>query len=226
MHNTDRTQLEASLDTLETNQFEFPEEMEVAGDTAAESPFDEVEEMELASGVLEITDEAELDQFLGDLIKKAGRAAGRFVKSPVGRQLGGILKGAARQALPIAGKALGAWVGGPAGAAIGGQLASAAGRAFGLELEGLSPEDQEFEVARQFVRFAGAAAQRAALTSPTVDPRAAARAAVVAAARSHAPGLLRVAAATIPTGIPTAAGPAGRSGRWIRRGRKIILLGV
>ncbi len=221
MHDIDRTQLESEFDALEADQFEFVEETGFSGDTETTSPFDEIEEMELASQFLEITDEAELDQFLGNLIKKAGRAAGRFVKSPVGRQLGGILKGAAKQALPILGKAVGTYFGGPAGAAIGGQLASAAGRAFGLELEGLSPEDQEFEVARQYVRFAGAAAKKAALTPPTVPPQTAARTAVVAAAQQHAPGLIRGAGTATPM-----AADLGRSGRWIRRGRKIILLGA
>ena len=40
--------------------------------------------MELAAELLGVASEAELDRFLGDLIKKAGRAVGQFVKSPVG----------------------------------------------------------------------------------------------------------------------------------------------
>lgn len=207
-------------EALEADQFEFPEEVEVSGDTAAESPLDEVDEMDLAAELLEVTDEAQLDQFLGNLIRRAGRAIGRVVRSPVGRALGGLLRGAARQAVPVVGQALGGLVGGPAGAAIGGQLTSAAGRAFGLELEGLSPEDQEFEVARRFVRFGGAAARRAALTPPTVAPQAAARAAVMAAAHRHAPGLLRGTAGL----APVVANGVGRTGRWIRRGRNIIIV--
>ncbi|MGZ5573519.1 MAG: hypothetical protein ACXWEO_00685 [Methylobacter sp.] len=38
--------------------------------------------MELTAELLEITDEAELDFFLGNLINKAGRAIGKMVKSP------------------------------------------------------------------------------------------------------------------------------------------------
>ena len=127
-----------------------------------------------------VTDEQELDQFLGKLISKVSRTAGSIIRSPAGKALGGILKGAAKKALPIAGPAVGTYFGGPAGGAIGGKLASAAGRIFGLELEGMSGEDQEFEVARRFVRLAASAAQKAA----------AARSAVAAAARRHAPGLL------------------------------------
>jgi uncharacterized protein (DUF697 family) len=210
---------ESEIDALEADQFEFTDESELFGGTEMESTFDEVEEMEMAAGLLEVTDEAELDQFLGNLIKRAGRAVGRVVKSPVGRALGGILKGAAKKALPIVGGAIGTAIGGPAGGAIGGKLASTAGRIFGLELEGLSPEDQEFEMARRFVRFAGTAAKNAALASPTTPPQAAAQAAAVAAAQQHAPGLLRAAGASakgMATGV-------SRSGRWIRRGRNIIL---
>lgn len=220
MHDIDRTQgeFEPETDALEADTFEFTEEAELS-DTEAESPFSEEEEMELTADLLEITDEAELDQFLGKFIKRGWRGIKKFAGSPVGRALGGILKGVAKKALPILGGAAGSFFGGPVGATIGSKLAGGAGKLFGLELEGLSPEDQEFEVARQFVRFAGAAAKRAALASPTADPQATARAAVTAAARRFAPGLLRQPA-------PPAVGISGRSGRWIRRGRKIILLGV
>src|SRR5438128_2685697 len=67
---------------------------------------DEVDEMELAGALLEVSSEAELDRFLGDLFRRAGRAVGSVVRSPVGQALGGILKNAARQALPVIGGAL------------------------------------------------------------------------------------------------------------------------
>ena len=108
----------------------------------------------------------------------------------------------------------GNYFGGPAGGAIGGKLASAVGRIFGLELEGMSGEDQEFEVARRFVRLAASAAQKAA----------AARSAVAAAARRHAPGLLSPSVGgTLSTAY---GGGRARWGRWVRRGRKIIVLGA
>jgi len=72
------------------------------------------------------------------------------------RQLGGLLKGAAKQVLPTLAGAAVTLVG---GGMIGSELGSAAGDAFGLELEGLSPEDGEYEVARRFVRIAGEAKQ-------------------------------------------------------------------
>jgi hypothetical protein len=172
--------------------------------------------------LLGVASEQELDRFLGSLIQRAGRAVGQFVKSPTGQALGGILKGAAKQALPVVGSALGGYLGGEKGAQIGGQLASAAGRVFGLELEGLSPEDQEFEVAKRFVRFAGEAVKNAALTPTSADPRTAANTAVVSAAQQHAPGLLAPSAAGA---LPSTSGRR-QSGRWIRRGNTIILLGV
>jgi hypothetical protein len=136
--------------------------------------------------------------------------------------LGGILKGAARKALPVVGGAIGSAIGGSAGGSIGSQIATGAGRLFGLELEGLSPEDQEFEVARQYVRFAGAAAKKAAQTPPRVPPQQAAKAAAMAAAQQYAPGMIRGTASS----TPTMAGGQSRSGRWIRRGRNIVLLNV
>jgi hypothetical protein len=210
------TPYEMEFDAHEADAYEFTEEGEFYGEADTEAPFDEVEEMELAAGLLEVTDEAELDQFLGNLIRRVGRTVGRVVKSPIGQALGGILKGAARQALPMAGRAIGTYFGGPAGGAIGGQVAQKAGQLFGLELEGMSAEDQEFEVARRFVRFAGSAAKNAAV-SPSTDPRSAATSAATAAARRYAPGLLRGKS-------PSTSGGKGRSGRWIRRGRNIIIV--
>ena len=200
MHDLDRTQnlFESDFEYEEEADFEgesfsyeFDQESEYQDEFDMEGEvFDEVEEMELAAQLLEISDEGELDQFLGKLIKKAGSAAGKFIKSPLGKQLGGLLKGAAKQALPMVGSALGNMVLPGVGGKIGGQLASAAGSMFGLELEGLSPQDQEYEVARRFVRFAGNATKKAVNAPPNAPPQQVAKKAVVAAARKHAPGLV------------------------------------
>ena len=147
--------------------------------------------MELAAELLDVRNEQELDHFLGSLIGKIGKAVSGVANSPIGQALGGVLKKVAKTALPIAGSALGTFIGGPAGGMLGGKLASAAGNMFGLELEGLSGEDTEFEVARRFVRFAGSAMKHAARSRRGANPRQAARSAVMAAAQRHAPGLLR-----------------------------------
>ena len=204
-------------------QFGVPSEaLETGGATEtmeAQRVFDEVAELELAGTLLEVATEEELDRFLGDLISRAGRVVGSVVRSPVGQALQGVLKNAARQALPIVGGALGSAIGGPSGGALGTQFATKAGQLFGLELEGLSQEDQEYEVARRFVRFAGAAAANAANASPSVSPQAAAQNAAVAAARDHAPGLLGAR-----HGQPAPGGGRTRPGRWVRRGRTIVIL--
>jgi hypothetical protein len=170
-----------------SGEFEYQELQEL------EAPLHEVQEMELASELLEIRDEQELDHFLGNLISGVAKAAGSFIKSPVGQALGGILKDAAKKALPVVGGALGSFVAPGVGTAIGSKLGSMASNLFELELEGLDHEQAEFEVARRYVRFASAAARNAALAPPSMPPRAVANQAVAAAARRYAPGLLRMA---------------------------------
>jgi len=181
--------------------------------------FDETEEMEFATQLLEVADGQELDQFLGSLIQKAGRAVGKAVNSGIGRAIGGTLKSLAKKALPIAGGALGAFAGGPLGAKLGSGLANMAGKALGLELEGLSQEDSEFEAAKQFVRLAGQAVKNA-VSSPGAaqNPAAAAKAAITEAARVHAPGLA--------IGANGGANGGAKSGQWVRRGNSIEVIGV
>jgi hypothetical protein len=214
-------ELEATGETFEAGEgFETGEGFE-AGEAyeSAESGrvLDEVDEMELAGSLLEVSSEEELDRFLGDLVRRAGRAVGSVVRTPIGRSLVGILKNAAGKALPGVGGLMDAAVGG-AGAL--GEMPTEAGQLFGMELEGLSQEDQEYEVARRFVRFGGAAAANAAQAPPSMPPQAAAGNAAAAAARDHAPGLLG----------PRGRGRSGpgrrhaRHGRWIRRGRTIVIV--
>ena len=230
MHDIDRIRLESQSETemfeavpFEAEQFEFAQSETPPGETG--EVFGETEQMELASEFLEITSEAELDRFLGGLIERAGRTIGKFVKSPEGQAIGGILKGAAKQVLPGIGSAVGGYFGGPTGAKLGGDVASAAGRAFGLELEGLSSEDREFEVARRYVSFAGEAVKNLASAPSGLDPRTAANAAAVAAAKTHAPGLLPPRQAGMEPQSYSSF-PTGHSGRWMRRGNKIVLYGI
>lgn len=237
MHNFDRTTMETGYEfenyEFENDEYEYEYEDEgeaygeMYGEGYAESPFSEAEEMELAAELLSVNNEAELEQFLGKLFKRAGRAIGKFVKSPIGQQLGGILKGAAKQALPMLGGALGNLVLPGVGGALGSQLASGAGSMLGLELEGLSQEDQEFEMARQFVRFAGAAAGNAAEVSPAVPPQQAAQQAAVSAAQTHAPGLLKQQGKANMTSASAAHKCHHRNkGMWVRNGNNIIIIGA
>jgi hypothetical protein len=206
MHDLDRTQFES--EGYEGQEPDRPPHAgdggRVAGRAHRQSP--EWREAELAAELLELSGAQELEHFLGGLISGAARAAGGFLRSSAGRALGGLLKGAAQQALPAMSQA------------VEERIAPDAGARLGLELEGLSAQDREFEVARQFVRFAQAAAQDLATSPPGPSPDADARAAMARAAADHAPGLR-------PPGSPRVA-HHGRTGRWVRRGDSIVLLGI
>jgi uncharacterized protein (DUF697 family) len=261
----------------------------------AESPLSEMQEMELATELLEVSSEAELEQFLGGLFKKVASGVGSFMKSGTGRALGGILKNVAKKALPVVGGALGSFVAPGVGTALGSKLGSMASNLFEVELETMSEQEAEFEVARRYVRLASSAARNAALAPRNAPPRAVARAAVVSAARRHAPGLVRGTPYQVPRrpsrpgrpvqrpggtqpqpgrprprprpygapapspgyadagpawgvygdepswadgddggvwydgddgGAPSARHARPQSGRWVRRGRKIVILGA
>lgn len=169
-------------------------------------------EMQLATQLLGVSSEQELEGFLAGLLSRAGgEVAPSFRTSPVGRRLGGLLKSAAMRFLPHLDAGFGEHAAGENGPGFG-HSATQAGQILGLELEGLTNEDAEFEAARQFVRFARDAARRAgSSTSRNMD----ARRGFVEAARHHAPGL--VGRATLQGGFP-------RSGRWMRHGRVITLM--
>ncbi len=169
-----------------------------------EYPINEAEEMEMAAELLGIANEYELDQFFGKLFKKVSQAVGKAINSPLGQALGGALKPLVKQVLPVAGGALGAMVGGPLGAQLGNQVTSAAGRLFGLELEGLSGEDREYEMSRRFVRFATTAARNALRAPRHFRPRHIARRSLIEAMRRMAPSLRR-AYCNCPTYTPMVA---------------------
>jgi uncharacterized protein (DUF697 family) len=176
-------------------------------------------EVELANQFLEVQSEEELEQFLGDLVKTVAKGVGGFIKSPVGKALGGALKSVAKAALPAAGAALGSFIAPGVGTAIGGQLGSAASNLFELELEGMDREQAEFEVAKKYVRFASDATSKVALANQDVPPWTLVNAAVADAARETAPGLLASG-----NGRPRSRQATG--GRWVRRGRRIVVLGA
>jgi hypothetical protein len=89
----------------------------------------------------------------------------------------------------------------------------------------MNQEDREFDGARRFIRFAGNTVKNVVSLPPSSNPASTAQAAAIAAARRYLPGLLRE---TAPDGDVGAAAVAGRAqtGRWLRRGGKIVLYGV
>lgn len=174
---------------------------------------DELDELEFAAALLEVRSPPQLAQLLNRLQARAGLAPG----SAQGRALAALLSATARRTLPVLERALS----GRPGSARASGTAAAAGRYFGLELEGLSPEDQEFEAARRFVRLANSAT-RTALRLPGGNAQSVARAALHRAAQRHAPGLLPAQPGRKSAGARSRL-PGSEQGRWVRQGHHIIV---
>ncbi len=130
-----------------------------------------------AVGLLSVSASAGLNRVLDHLVL----AANRQMPTPLRRSLVRWLHGVARWLLPNFSTVP------PLSRAA---MRQRMGRWFGVELEGLSPEDQDFELARRIAQLARAAA-RAARLSPHLDPERAARWSASQAARQYAPGLWR-----------------------------------
>lgn len=141
--------------------------------------FPESRSVELAAELLDVTSRAELEGFLGRVVAATARGLGGRLSAGTGRSLAAVLGRTAERTLPT----LATLLGDPLGPGAGPAAAETAARVYGLELEGMSAEDREYEIARQFLRFAQSATARAATTS------ASPAAAVAGAARQFAPGL-------------------------------------
>ena len=222
---------EGEQDYLEAGEFEFEDaEYEAEGESlfCADGEMCEAQETELALELLEVNSEEELEAFLGNLMQKAVQVGKGILATKDMQAVGGILKGAARKSLPHIGRAVGGYFGGKKWAKRGAGFATGVGKLFGLELEGLSGEDQEFELAKGYVRFAGNTVRNMSSMAGSGNPLGAAKQAAAAAARVHAPGLLTVGKARTVGGpsAPMLPSSSGQSGRWLRRGSKIILYGV
>jgi hypothetical protein len=145
----------------------------------------ETENITKAWELLDVTSEAELRAFLGELVAAGARRSGGL-SVDVQRALIDRLARAAQQTLPtlagiLGGAAnLGDWQTSPT---------AMASRVYGLSLEGISAEDRDYEIARQFVRFAQAGTREAARRRTAAPAAPTADAALVAAAMEFAPGL-------------------------------------
>jgi hypothetical protein len=225
MHDIDRSDLvfetdsfdDDELDEFDSGEDELPDE--------DEAMFDDADESELANELLSVSDDQELDHFLGGLISrglKKLRPLGRALKnSGLQSQLGGLLKGAVKKVLPTVATMAGTAFGGPIGGLIAKNAEGYLSDMLGMELEGLSAEDQEFEAAKSLVRLAGNAIENAAKYANSTPAGQAARQAVIAAARQHIPGLVRTA------GAPgRRRGGGAQQGTWYRRGNRIVIVGV
>lgn len=152
------------------------------------SPFSDAEEMELASKLLHVTSEAELEQALGDLFKKAWRGIDPAGSKAIG-PLGGFLKTAAQKALP--------------------SLAAATRTSFD-EPPGMSAANRDlekcrnlFEKYRQFVRLAGKATRAAASPPMGVPPLMVAKKILVDSAKEK-----------LTENLTRKAAPAARAGKF------------
>jgi len=197
MHDLDRT-------TLESN-FEY-DAFDSSHDEAETLGEDELDE--LAGELLGAASEAELDHFLGGMFGKLEGFASKLLPASLKQHLRSGLKGIAGKLLPMAGGALGNLIAPGIGGMIGSQAGSSVGSALGLELEGLSSEEQAFQIARGFVKL-GAAAILYASQATGADPRTIARQALQLAVQRHAPGLIR----RVRPALPAASAPAAPTPR-------------
>jgi hypothetical protein len=209
---------------------------------APQALLSEAEEMELAMELLGVSNEDEMEQFLGKMFRGIGRglkSVGRFVGRKVLPALGGVLKGLAKKALPFVGGALGSLIPIPGvGTALGTALGSAVSKALELEFGEFESEEAELEVARRFVRIAATTAHQASGAPPNANPDAVVRNALLAAVRAHVPAFAAneaelMAEAEAEMGYEGAYEQAYEnetsgaiSGRWVRRGQQIVLQGA
>jgi hypothetical protein len=171
------------------------------GESAVDS-----EEIALAADLLGVRSEAELERVLRRVIGNAGVLGARVLRSPMGPSLIAHIKSAVLNLVPLRRSALLVVAGAPGRSA---QIARGA-QVFGLELEGLSPEDKEFALAQQAVRFADAVARNAGMARAGSPD--AVREALRRAACRHAPGLL-----------PRFRARHARQGGWSREGGRLVL---
>ncbi|MEO7579355.1 MAG: hypothetical protein ABIT83_17230 [Massilia sp.] len=166
---------------------EFAREAEAANEEPA-LVLGETSELALAAELLAVRTEAGLRQFIARLFDKVQSPGNPLQDTPRGRALAALIAHAARPVLlPLLASS-----GARRRAAIhpadqASPPLSRAAQLLGLELEGLSQEDKEFAVARQFVRFGAAAASAASRLRGM--PGDVAAQAVHGAAHEYAPGL-------------------------------------
>ncbi|WP_409028479.1 hypothetical protein OX462_11865 [Janthinobacterium sp. SUN098] len=184
------------------------------GKGAAPAVLSEEEELQLAMELLEVTSEEELEQFLGNVFKSVWKGVKKVGSTiaKVTKPLGGALKAVAKTALPFVGGALGSMIPIPGvGTALGSALGRAASDALELEMEAEAPADRKLQMARRFVRIAGQAARLAADGDGS--------------ARAIESALTRALHQQLPHFRSPAPQQEEESGRWRRRGNRIVVMG-
>lgn len=160
--------------------------MEVLGEEEeSESILSPAQESEFAANLLEVSNEEEMEQFLGRLVNTIGRVVQgvkNAARSPQGRALIDAVKPLARAALPALGGAMGSALAPGVGTALGRNLGMTVGPLFEVEMES-EEEGQVFELARRVVRLTAAAANHAAAAPPEAPPELLGELSVFRAAR-------------------------------------------
>ena len=210
-----------------------PEASQFAGSTgggsiarfASRTPFSDSEERMLASQLLEVANEAELEQVLRDLSTRARRGVEPVGSTPPA-PLEALLKTVSKKALPSLATALGASSHGAGRDATTGKLGCLLDQALSAKVAGMPVADpdlkkcrQVFERYRQFVRLAGKATKAAAAAPLGVAPVAVAHKILGDAARKI---LTRTATSAAPLAglaeghpaTPAAVKPTGETKRF------------
>ena len=243
MHDLDRT--------TRTYEWELGDEMEMES-FDQEGPFSESEEMELAAELLSLNSEAEMEQFLGSLFKKIGKGF-KTVFKPLGKILKPIAKIALPIAGKVAGGFFGGPVGGMIGGKLGSMASNLFEMELEGMDPGQQEMEVARRVVRLAGAAAQQAATAPPSVPPLVAAKAAVAAAASQHAPGLLRGRFgqrltggkvpggRIPGGRVPGGgapgrlvpvpsvIPGPASPCGchrRSGAWIRRNGKLILLGA
>jgi hypothetical protein len=210
---------------FETESFRARPRGNVLGDT---------EELGLALELLNVRNDPELEQFLGDVFKSIGsglQAVGSFAAKNVLPVVGPALKQLAKTALPIAGGALGSLIPIPGvGTALGSALGNAAANALEMEVSGLDQDDAAIERARRLVRVASSVMHEVALAPASAAPDTVVRTALVNAISRHLPAAAAELQAMMPSSgheppSPSRV-PAAAQGTWRRHGARIVVEGL
>jgi len=182
--------------------------------------------------------------FVGKFLKGPGRALLARAMPLIGSAAGSVIPGLGTALGGAAGSALGSMIAGKKGgvrAAAAGMLGAAnpvaalvgsgaagnvLGKLLGGEMENATLQEAKLDLAKRLVRTVTDAAKDVA-NDPNVarNAGATARAALSSALQRHVPPAVRATiAAAGASGMPSGSGQA--QGRWMRRGNRIVLLGV
>lgn len=211
MHDIDGTLLRGAQSEWETdNESEW--EAENAWETQDEFEFEVADEFEagmdaeeaLANELLELDSEAEMEQFLGGLIRQAAKRA-----VPLAKQAGRFLFNTAKPHLKRAWTGIGNDLVNKGADTARGWVDQSANRLFG-ELPSGSKNRTSLNVARRVVQAAQSTGKQMARLPPSAPPSAV-KAVVTQACQRYFP--------------PITGGMAGKRGTWVRKGNKVILFG-